>query len=69
MIEIEITSEFIKLDQFLKFAGIAQTGGHASMIIRDGIVKVNNQICTQRGKKLVKGDIVELENLDRYLVI
>lgn len=59
--EIQITTDFIKLDQFLKFSGLAESGGHSKEIIAEGIVKVNAQTCTQRGKKLHKGDVVEVE--------
>lgn len=56
--QITITSEFIKLDSFLKFAGLAQTGGQAKDAIQAGAVLVNGQVCTQRGKKLYPGDVV-----------
>jgi len=69
MNEVEISTEFIKLDQFLKFAGLANTGGHASIMIKNGEVKLNGETCKERSKKLVKGDIVEIENLGRYIVI
>ena len=58
--EIKITTEFIKLDQFLKFVGIAETGGHSKEIVLEGAVKVNGEVCTQRGKKLRVGDVVEI---------
>lgn len=61
MIEINIDSEFIKLDQFLKLADIASTGGHAKFLIQEGLVKVNGEIETRRGKKLRSNDIVEVE--------
>ncbi|MBE9010755.1 RNA-binding S4 domain-containing protein [Pseudanabaenaceae cyanobacterium LEGE 13415] len=48
----------IKLDQFLKFQGLAQTGGQAKLLIQSGEVRVNGQIETRRGRKLVKGDRV-----------
>lgn len=60
--EIQITTEFIKLDQFLKFAGIAETGGHSKEIVAEGVVFVNGEICLQRGKKLRPGDVVELDD-------
>ncbi len=69
MIEIEITTDFIKLDQFLKFAGIVQTGGQASIIIDDSLVKVNGEISNERGRKLVKGDKVEIQDNNEYIVI
>ena len=51
MIEIAIDSEYIKLDQFLKLADIASTGGHAKFLIQEGVVKVNGEVETRRGKK------------------
>lgn len=56
--KIEISTEFIKLDSFLKFAGACETGGEAKNEIQSGNVSVNGEICTQRGKKLHPGDIV-----------
>jgi ribosome-associated protein len=50
--------ETIKLDQFLKFQGIVQTGGQAKLLIQSGEVKVNGAVETRRGRKLVKGDRV-----------
>ena len=58
--EKKITTDFIKLDSFLKYADAAQTGGHAKMMISDGIIKVNGEVCTQRGKKIKPGDSVEI---------
>lgn len=72
MIEIEkqikITTDFIRLDSLMKLAGMIGTGGQAKMVILDGLVKVNNEICTMRGKKLRNGDIVEFEN-ERVCVV
>ncbi len=61
MIEITIDSEYIKLDQFLKLADVVSTGGHAKYLIQEGLVKVNNEVETRRGKKLRPQDIVEVE--------
>lgn len=58
---IVIHTEWIKLDQFLKFAGAAETGGHAKELVQDGLVTVNGEICLMRGKKIRAGDIVALE--------
>lgn len=60
MTEIEIYSEYIKLDAFLKFCGAVGTGGEAKLRIAGGEVKVNGEVCTQRGKKLRDGDRVTL---------
>ena len=55
---IGIFTDFIKLDAFLKFAMIAETGGEAKLMISDGDVTVNGETCTMRGKKLYPGDKV-----------
>ena len=65
--EIKISTEFIKLEAFLKFAGAVSTGGEAKNLIQDSLVKVNGEVCTMRGKKLRPGDTVELRN-DRLTV-
>ena len=62
MKEIFIRDEFIRLDSALKFSGAIGTGGQAKMVIQDGLVLVNGEVCTMRGKKLRNGDTVEFEN-------
>ncbi len=52
----------IKLDQFLKWVGVAPTGGQAKLMIQDGEVLVNGAVETRRGKKLVTGDRVTVAN-------
>ena len=59
---IQINTEFIKLDAFLKFAALVGTGGEAKMVIADGMVKVNGETCTMRGKKIHDGDVVGFES-------
>ncbi len=59
---IKIKTEFIKLDQLLKFSGIAETGGHAKEIVAEGVVSVNGEICTMRGKKIRSGDEVVIDD-------
>lgn len=56
---IEITTDFIKLQDLLKFASLVSTGGEAKIMIAEGAVCVNGEICTQRGKKIRPGDAVE----------
>lgn len=56
--KISIKEDFIKLDSLLKYSMVAQTGGHAKIMIQNGEVCVNGEICTQRGKKVHKGDTV-----------
>ena len=59
MENIEIKTEFIKLDSLLKFAGLTGTGGEAKYVISEGMVKVNGETCTARGRKIHPGDKVE----------
>ena len=54
----EQSQQYIKLDQFLKWQGIAQTGGEAKIMIKQGMVEVNNEAEIRRGRKLITGDRV-----------
>lgn len=56
---IKLREYYIKLGQALKAAGLVENGVDAKFVIQDGLVKVNGSIETQRGKKLVAGDVVE----------
>ena len=58
--DIKISTEYIKLDQLLKFSGIIGNGSDAKVLIFEGDVKVNGEIATQRGKKIRPGDVVEV---------
>ena len=58
MEKIKITTEFIKLDSLLKLAALVGTGGEAKYVIQEGMVSVNGEICTMRGKKIHPGDKV-----------
>ena len=58
---IKLKEEYIKLGQALKAAGLVESGVDAKFAVHDGLVKVNGQVETQRGKKLVEGDIVEYD--------
>ena len=55
---IRIESDFIKLDSLMKFAALVGSGGEAKMAIADGLVSVNGEVCTMRGKKIRPGDRV-----------
>ena len=57
--EVTINTEFIKLDQLLKWANFTGSGVEAKMFIQNGEVKVNNAVETRRGKKIYDGDVVE----------
>lgn len=61
---IQIKSEFIKLDALLKFAALVGTGGEAKMVIADGMVTVNGEVCTMRGKKIHPGDVVSFADAE-----
>ncbi len=65
MNKIKIDTNFIKLDQFLKIAQIANSGGEAKLFIKEGLIFVNGEICMQRGKKIKIGDIIEIV-IDEY---
>ncbi|HPY84576.1 S4 domain-containing protein YaaA [Ruminococcus sp. XPD3002] len=67
--EIKITTEFIKLDALLKFAGLTDTGGEAKALIQDGMVLVNGEVCTMRGKKIRPGDKVAIEGEEEVTVV
>lgn len=60
--KISIKEDFIRLDSAMKLADMVVTGGHAKIVIQNGEVKVNGEVCLMRGKKLHKGDRVEFEN-------
>ena len=60
---IEIHTDFIRLDALLKYAAAVGTGGEAKTVIQEGLVAVNGEICTMRGRKLRAGDKV---SFDRY---
>ena len=58
---IEITTEYIKLQDLLKIAGLTYTGGEAKVMVQEGLVTVNGEVCTMRGRKIRPGDTVEFE--------
>ena len=60
-IPVAISTEFIKLQDAMKFANIVYSGGEAKTLIQEGEVKVNGEVCTMRGKKLYNGDKFEFD--------
>ena len=60
--DIQIHTEYIKLQDLLKFAGAVENGGDAKLIIQEGRVQVNGEVCTMRGKKMRPGDRCILDN-------
>ena len=65
MDKIAIQTEFIKLDSLLKYASLVGTGGEAKLVIAEGLVTVNGEVCTMRGRKIRPGDVV---GFDRFTV-
>ena len=64
MEKIKIKTEFIKLEALLKYASVCSSGGEAKNVIADGLVSVNSEVCTMRGKKLRPGDTVSFDGKD-----
>lgn len=69
MEKVEITTEFIKLDQLLKWIGVADTGAFAKIIIKNGDVFVNGVQTLERGKKIKKGDVVEVKGIGKFEIV
>ena len=69
MAEISISTEFIKLEALLKFASLVGSGGEAKMLIQDGQVLVNGEVCTMRGKKIRPGDKVSIAGGEEVTVV
>lgn len=63
-INVPIKTDFIKLDSLLKLADLVESGGTAKMVILEGRVYVNGEVCTMRGKKIRPGDVVTVENFE-----
>lgn len=61
--EFILKGNYIRLDDLLKNVSAVNTGGHAKIVIQDGEVKVNGEVCTMRGKKLRSGDCAEYERI------
>ena len=68
MTEVKIDTETINLDQLLKWAGIIDSGAQVKMYIEDKAIKVNNNIITERRKKIYPGDIIEIDNLHKLII-
>ncbi|WP_186431122.1 S4 domain-containing protein YaaA [Clostridium sp. BSD9I1] len=68
MIEIKINTDIIKLDAFLKWCGAISTGSDAKYYIQNEMVKVNGEIETRRGKKLTKGDKIEVDG-EEFIIV
>ena len=69
MEEIKISSEFIKLDQLLKFSNLVENGADAKYLVQNGFVKVNGEVETRRGKKLFGDEIIEVDFEGQYFCV
>lgn len=67
--KIKISTDYIPLGQFLKLAGVIQTGGMVKWFLSEYEVKVNGELEQRRGKKLKNGDIIEIEGFDPFEVV
>ena len=66
-VQVQIQTEYIKLDSLLKFSGLCDTGGFAKELVQQGAVRVNGEVCLMRGKKIRPGDQIEVDQF-RVLV-
>lgn len=69
MTNISITSDYITLGQFLKFADIASSGGMVKVILEENQITVNDILENRRGKKLYPGDKVVIKNIGRFRIV
>jgi ribosome-associated protein len=67
--EILITTETIQLDQFLKWAGIVESGGQVKLLLEDGLLQINGVLITERRKKVRPGDVVAVEGMGAWKVV
>lgn len=68
MTEIKLRDEFIKLGQAIKAVNLVESGAEAKEVIQNGLVKVNGEVCTMRGKKLVDGDVIFYDGTEVKIV-
>lgn len=66
-IDVQLTHSPIELYKILKFEGIAASGAEAKMMIEDGLVQVNNEMETRKRRKIVAGDIVQIDNVELHI--
>lgn len=68
-VRVSITTEYIKLDQLLKFAGIAMSGAEAKEMVLDGMVYIDGEPCGMRGRKMRSGDCAEVRLDDETVAV
>lgn len=69
MQEVNFNTEYIKLQQIIKLSRIVGQGSDAKMLVQDGIVKVNNEICLERGRKIRNGDIIDIKDFGIFKAV
>lgn len=65
---VSIKTDYITLDAFLKWAGVASTGGHAKALIASGEIHVNGEMESRRGRKLRPGDVIVIPRVGRWVI-
>jgi ribosome-associated protein len=68
-LKVKITTDYIKLDSLLKFAGLVETGADGKLIVKEGRIKVNGEVCTMRGKKITPADKVQIDEIDTEIIV
>lgn len=66
---VEITTETITMDKLLNFSGVAETGGQAFLMVEDGVVNLNGKVVTEKRKKVLPGDVVNIDNQIELTVV
>lgn len=69
MEKVTIYTDFLKLQQFLKLARVVGQGSDAKILIQEGLVRVNGEVCLMRGKKIYDGDIIEVEGEGEFMAV
>ncbi|MBO8125655.1 MAG: S4 domain-containing protein YaaA [Firmicutes bacterium] len=69
MESVTINTEYITLDQFLKYINVVGSGGEGKMLIKSGLVRVNGEVELRRGRKLRPGDIIAVENIGEWKIV
>ena len=69
ILKVKITTDYIKLDSLLKFAGLVETGADGKLIVKEGRIKVNGEVCPMRGKKITPADKVQIDEIDTEIIV
>ncbi len=69
MKNVQISTEMIQLDQFLKWAGILQSGGEIRFLLEEQRIRVNGTLCSAKRKKLYPGDVIDIQDVGSYCIV